>query len=53
MWTIMEIDNPEGSLEQMAEGYFIFYLDEKDDTAFYTFSVEYQGLFAEAEPGSP
>ena len=33
-----------------AEGYFIFYLDEKDDTAFYTFSVEYQGLFAEAEP---
>lgn len=33
-----------------AEGYFIFYLDEKDDTAFYTFSVEYQGFFAEAEP---
>lgn len=33
-----------------AEGYFIYYLDEKDDTAFYTFSVEYQGLFAEAEP---
>lgn len=33
-----------------AAGYFIYYLDEKDDTAFYTFSVEYQGLFAEAEP---
>ena len=33
-----------------AEGYFIYYLDEKDDTAFYTFSVEYQGLFVEAEP---
>ena len=33
-----------------AEGYFIYYLDEKDDTAFYTFSVEYQGFFAEAEP---
>ena len=33
-----------------AEGSFIFYLDEKDDTAFYTFSVEYQGLFAEADP---
>ncbi len=33
-----------------AEGYFIYYLDEKDDTAYYTFSVEYQGLFAEAKP---
>lgn len=33
-----------------ADGYFIYYLDEKDDTAFYTFSVEYEGLFAEAEP---
>ena len=33
-----------------AEGYFIYYLDEKDDTAYYTFSVEYQGLFAEADP---
>ncbi len=33
-----------------AEGYFIYYLDEKDDPAFYTFSVEYRALSAEAEP---
>ena len=33
-----------------AEGYFVYYLDEKDDPAFYTFSVEYEGLSAEAEP---
>ena len=33
-----------------AEGYFVHYLDEKDDAAFYTFSVEYQGLSAEAGP---
>lgn len=32
------------------EGYFVFYIDEKDDAAFYTFSVEYQGLAVEAEP---
>jgi hypothetical protein len=32
-----------------AEGYFIYYLDEKDDPAFYTFSVEYGGLSAETE----
>ena len=32
------------------EGYFVYYIDEKDDAAFYTFSVEYQGLSAEAEP---
>ena len=31
-----------------AEGYFIYYLDEKDDPAFYTFSVEYEGLSAKA-----
>ena len=31
-------------------GYFVYYLDEKDDAAFYTFSVEYQGLSAEAKP---
>ena len=33
-----------------ADGYFVYYLDEKDDAAFYTFAVEYQGLSAEAEP---
>ena len=33
-----------------AEGYFVYYLDEKDDAAFYTFSVEYRDLSAEAEP---
>ena len=33
-----------------AEGYFVYYLDEKDDAAFYTFSVEYRGLSTEAEP---
>ena len=33
-----------------ADGYFLFYLDEKDDTANYTFSVEYQELEATAGP---
>ena len=33
-----------------AEGYFVYYLEEKDDPAFYTFSVEYQGLTAKAGP---
>ena len=33
-----------------AGGYFVYYLEEKDDPAFYTFSVEYQGLSAEAGP---
>ena len=33
-----------------AEGYFVYYLEEKDDPAFYTFSVEYQDLSAEAGP---
>ena len=33
-----------------AAGYFIHYLEEKDDPAFYTFSVEYQDLSAEAGP---
>ena len=33
-----------------ADGYFVHYLDEKDYAAFYTFSVEYQGLSAEAGP---
>lgn len=32
------------------DGYFVYYLDEKDDPAFYTFSVEYQGLTAKAGP---
>lgn len=33
-----------------AEGYFVYYLDEKDDPAFYTFSVQYQDISAEAGP---
>ena len=33
-----------------ADGYFVYYLDEKDDAAFYTFSVEYQGISAKAGP---
>ena len=33
-----------------ADGHFLFYLDEKDDTANYTFSVEYQELEATAGP---
>ena len=33
-----------------ADGYFIYYLDEKDDAAFYTFSVQYEDLVAEAGP---
>ena len=33
-----------------AVGYFIHYLDEKDDAAFYTFSVKYQDISAEAGP---
>ncbi len=39
-----------GDLWTDTEGYFVFYIDEKDDTAYYTFSVEYQGLAVEAEP---
>ena len=39
-----------GDLWTDTEGYFVFYIDEKDDAAFYTFSVEYQGLVVEAEP---
>ena len=39
-----------GDLWTDTEGYFVFYIDEKDDAAFYTFSVEYQGLAVEAEP---
>ncbi|RKU23425.1 hypothetical protein C6500_01620 [Candidatus Poribacteria bacterium] len=33
-----------------AKGYFILYIDEKNDAAFYSFSAEYQGLSAEADP---
>ena len=33
-----------------AAGYFVYYLDEKDDAAFYTFSVKYQDISAEAGP---
>ena len=33
-----------------ADGYFVHYLDEKDYAAFYTLSVEYQGMSAEAGP---
>ena len=33
-----------------ADGYFFFYFDEKDNTANYTFSVEYQALEATAGP---
>ena len=38
-----------GSPRTDADGYFLFYLDEKDDTANYTFSVVYQALEATAE----
>lgn len=37
-------------LRTNAKGYFVLYIDEKDDAAFYTFSVEYQGLSVEAKP---
>ena len=39
-----------GDLWTDTEGYFVFYIDEKDDTAYYTFSVEYQDLAVETEP---
>ena len=39
-----------GDLWTDTEGYFVFYIDEKDDPAFYTFSVEYQDLSTEVEP---
>ena len=39
-----------GDLWTDTEGYFVLYIDEKDDAAFYTFSVEYQDLTVEAEP---
>ena len=39
-----------GSPRTDADGYFLFRLDEKDNTANYTFSVEYQALEATAGP---
>ena len=39
-----------GNLWTDTEGYFVYYIDEKDDAAFYTFSVEYQNLSVEADP---
>ena len=39
-----------GDLWVDTEGYFVIYIDEKDDAAFYTFSVEYQDLSTEVEP---
>ena len=33
-----------------AEGYFVHYLDERDDALFYTLTVAYKELEAEAEP---
>ena len=39
-----------GSPRTDANGYFLFYLEEKEDTAHYTFSVGYQGLSATAGP---
>ncbi len=39
-----------GNLWTDTDGYFVYYIDEKDDAAFYTFSVEYQDLVVEAEP---
>ncbi|MCG9130329.1 hypothetical protein J5I95_01470 [Candidatus Poribacteria bacterium] len=39
-----------GDISTDTDGYFVYYLDEKDDIARYTFSIEYQGLSAEAAP---
>ena len=39
-----------GSPRTDANGYFLFYFDEKDDTGHYTFSVVHQGLRATAGP---
>ena len=39
-----------GDLWVDTEGYFAIYIDEKNDPAFYTFSVEYQDLSTEVEP---
>ena len=39
-----------GDLWVDTQGYFVLYIDEKNDPAFYTFSVEYQDLSTEVEP---
>ena len=39
-----------GEIWTDAAGYFVYYFDEKDDAARYTFSIEYQGLSVEAAP---
>ena len=39
-----------GSPRTDADGYFLFYFDEKDDTSNYTISVKYQELSATAGP---
>ena len=39
-----------GDLWVDTEGYFVLYIDEKNDAAFYTFSVEYRDLSTEVEP---
>lgn len=39
-----------GDIWTDTDGYFVYYLDEKDDIAHYTFSIEYQELSAEAAP---
>lgn len=39
-----------GSPRTDADGYFLFYFDERDDTSNYTISVEYQKLEATAGP---
>ena len=51
-WTVDGTGNRQSGGEPRtdSDGYFVYYLDEKDDPAFYTFSVEYQGLSAKAGP---
>ena len=39
-----------GSPRTDADGYFLFYFDEKNDTANYTFSIAYQGLRTALRP---
>ena len=48
----MEIDlGASGTLKTDANGYFVYYLlDEKDDSAFYTFFVRYMDLVANTDP---
>ena len=39
-----------GRLKTDTDGYFVYYLKEKDDSAIYTFSVRYMGLIAKSDP---